>query len=172
MTKEAIPKPQRSYELMMFAEHYQFYMYDSEADPGELSVYWDEQSRDNMLMVSDRILGIGTVRHLDVPVMLEIYDEEPKGEPLDEYDHVARCSMKIPSGKVVIAGATEDIYQAQKFDVAPGAYGVRVYYGALAEVDEEGFEGEDFYKIAIWPTDKPPRFEVMKQWQEKPKFMY
>jgi hypothetical protein len=172
MSKEAVPQPKQTYELMMFAEHYQFYVYDSSADPGELSIYWDDESRENMLMVTDNLLGIGTVRHLDVPVICELYDEEPKGEPLDEFDHVLRCSLEIPSGRLVISGATEDIYEAHKVEVEPGKYGVRIYYGALDDVDDEGFEGEDFYKIALWHTDRPLVYEVLKQWTETPKFLY
>jgi hypothetical protein len=156
----------------MFAEHYQFYVYDGSADPGELSIYWDEDSRDAMVLLSDNILGIGTVRHLDVPVTLEVYEKEPETEDLEEYDHVLQCTLNVPSGKLVVSAVTEDMYEAQRFDVAPGVYGVRIYYGALEDIDEQGFEGEDFYKVAVWPTDSPPEYRVLKQWDSERKFLY
>ena len=172
MTKEAPSKPEKTFDLVMFAEHYQFYVYDANADIGELSVFWDEDSRENMVLLGSTIVGVGTARHLDVPIELEIYKEEPKTESLDDYDQVARCSLEVPTGTIMISGATEDIYEAQTFDVEPGIYGMRIYYGGLSLIDEEGFEGEDFYKIAVWPTDKPPVFEILKLAQEKPKHMY
>jgi hypothetical protein len=156
----------------MFAEHYQFYLFDSAADPGEVSIYWDEESKEQMFLVTDEILGIGTVRHLDVPVELEIYASQPVEEPLEDFDQVAECSLQVPSGAIKISGATEDVYEAKRVELAPGTYGVRVYWGALTDVDEEGFEGEDFYKVSMWPTDEPPAYAVLKQWETGRRFLY
>lgn len=172
MSNEAPVMPERVFEMIMFAEHYQFYAYDSGADPGELSIYWDDVAKEDMLLITDHILGIGTVRHLDVPVQVEFYPREPVDEPLDEYDQVVQCGMLIPSGKFVVSGATEDMYEAQRFDVAAGSYGLRVYYGGLDDVDEEGFEGEDFYKIALWPSQERPEARVLKLWDGRPKEVY
>jgi hypothetical protein len=172
MTTDPANSSDQTYDLLMFAEQYQFYLFDSAADPGELSVFWDEESKERMLLISDRILGIGTVRHLDVPVEVEILGKEPESEALDDYDQVFQCSLKLPSGALKVSGATEDVYEAKRIEVAPGIYGVRVYWGALSEVDEEGFEGEDFYKITLWPTDKPTEYRELKQWQETRRFMY
>jgi hypothetical protein len=172
MSKDPPVTPDRVFEMTMFAEHYQFYAYDSGADPGELSIYWDDVSKEDMVLITDHILGIATVRHLDVPVQVELYPKEPSDEALDEYDQVVQCSIKLPSGKLVVSGATEDMYAAQKFDVSPGTYGVRIYYGALEDVDSEGFEGEDFYKLSLWPVEEPPEATVIKLWDGRPKHQY
>jgi hypothetical protein len=164
--------PERTYDMTMFAEHYQFYLFDESADPGEQTIYWDEDSRNAMMLVTDKLIGVGTVRHLDVPIRVDIYPEEPAEENLDIWDHVTECSIEIPTGKLVISGPTEDYYAAQKLEVEPGVYAVRLCYGSLAEVDAEGFEGDDFYRIALWKSDSPPPPRILKQWDERFKYMY
>jgi hypothetical protein len=172
MTDDSSCRQELQTDILMFAEHYQFYVFDSQADPGELSVFWDEESKERLLLITDTVLGIGTARHLDVPVEVVVLLKEPQDEPLDDYDQVIECSLHVPSGAIKISSATEDMYEAKGIPLIPGSYGVRVFWGALSEVDEEGFEGEDFYKIALWPTQKPPELKLLKRWKNSRRLLY
>jgi hypothetical protein len=163
----AQPDAIRSFAMTMFAEHYQFYLRDGDSDPGELSVYWPQEMRDQMVLLKDTIIGIGTVRSIEVPVQLDIFQERPEDEYLDDYDQVIECQLSVPSGKLAVSGATEDFCESQEIELAAGQYGVRIYWGALDEVDVEGFEGEDYYRISVWRTDKAVPYKMLKQWQPR-----
>ena len=84
---------------------------------------------------------------------------------LDGWDQVVQCNISIPSGKILVAGPTEDVQFAKRLEVRPGNYGMRIFWGGLDTVDELGFEGDDRYKIMMWPKTE---FEerVIKSWRE------
>jgi hypothetical protein len=155
------------HEFSIFAEHFQFYVQDKDTD-NLLSIYWDEDSREDLFAQSDEIIGIATVRNMEVPVIVSLIDKEPKDEALDEWDHVVQSQISIPSGKLLITGPTSPEDESMTIEVAPGTYGIRAYYAMLDEIDAEGFEGEDFYKVALWKTDKPIATEVLKRWTPEP----
>lgn len=154
-------------EFSIFAEHFQFYVQDKDTD-NLLSIYWDEVSREDLFAQADEIIGVATVRNMEVPVCVEILERKPKNEALDDWDHVVQSHLTLPSGKLLVTGPTSDLEEAWTTTLQPGLYGVRVYYGSLDEVDAEGFEGDDFYKIALWKTDEPPETEVLKRWTPSP----
>jgi hypothetical protein len=156
------------YDFSIFAEHFQFYVQDRDTD-NLLSIYWDEDSRDDLFAQSDEIIGIATVRNMEVPVSVSLIEKEPEDESLDEWDHVVQSFIAIPSGKLMVTGPASDLEEAWTMSVEPGVYGVRAYYGMLDEVDGEGFEGDDFYKVSLWKTDKPrAETEVLKRWTPSP----
>lgn len=154
---------QEQIDISVFAEHFQFYVQDADTD-NLLSIYWDEISRENLFAVSDEIIGIATVRNMEVPITISFIDKEPKDEDLEEWDHVVQSYLTVKSGRLLVTGPTSADEDSWTQEVEPGIYGVRAYYGMLDEVDAEGFEGDDFYKVALWKTDKPPETEVLKRW--------
>lgn len=154
----------QEYELSLFAEHFQFYVQDKDTD-NLLSIYWDELCRQDLFAPGDEIIGVATVRNMDVPVSLAFLDKKPKDESLDEWDHVVESSIEIKSGKLLLTGPTSDETDSLTVQIDPGLYGLRAYYGMLDEVDSEGFEGEDFYRIVLWKTKEPLETVVLKRWQ-------
>ncbi len=154
---------QQTYDFSIFAEHFQFYVQDKDSDE-DLSIYWDEDSRQALVSFLNEIVGIATVRSMDVPITLKLLEKEPEDEALDDWDHVVQGSVSIPSGKLLITGPVTQDDEALNIDVVPGTYGLRAYFGSLDEVDAEGFEGDDFYQVSIWKTDEPPAPEVLKRW--------
>ena len=55
------------HEFTLFADYFQFYLQD-EAASGDLSEAWTVDAVDRLLAVSPGVIGIGTVRNMDVPV--------------------------------------------------------------------------------------------------------
>ncbi|MDW4736332.1 hypothetical protein NQ293_26040, partial [Escherichia coli] len=51
---------------------------------------------------------------------------------------------------------------AARIDVAPGTYRVRVSYGGLDTLSEDGLEGDDRYRLQLWPAP-PIAVRVVKQ---------
>lgn len=141
------------YEFEVFADYRQFYIQDEEADiDAAYSVNWTKQSTEDLLLVSPKTITVGTVRDMDVPVTIEIHD----GEPQDDFalwEHINECSIDIPSGKIIVAGCTEYVPDAPRISVKAGTYQARIFYGDLDSLRDDGFDGDDNYKIVLWPGE-------------------
>lgn len=146
--------------LNLFADYFQFYLQDESA-PGDLSGSWTPEATDRLLAVAPGAIGVGTVRNMEVPVTVEVLEAEP---PLDTagWDHVTQCSLHIASGILVVAGCTDYFPEATRIPVAAGTYAARISYGALDSVSSDGLDGNDHYRVQLWPgSDTLP--QVLKQ---------
>src|SRR4051812_15784647 len=140
-----------TYYYNLFADYFQFYLQDENAD-GDLSDSWNEQAVKDLLALAPGTIGIGTVRNMDVPVEVEIRDSAPENN-LEKWDHVMECGIEIPSGKIVVAGCTDYFPDSARISVNSGNYRARIYYGDLDSLSEDGLDGSDHYKVALWPSD-------------------
>lgn len=140
----------KSFELALFADYFQFYIQD-EAAKGDLSEAWSEEATGRLLAIAPGTVGIGTVRNMDVPVILEIREHEPEGD-FSKWDLVVEASLDVASDRIVIAGCTDYFPDAKRIEVAPGNYRVRVSYGALDTLSEDGLSGDDHYRLQLWPA--------------------
>ncbi len=138
-----------STRMNLFADYFQFYLQD-EAAEGDLSDSWTDEATDRLLAVAPGTVGVGTVRNMEVPVSVEVLEGEP---PLDaaEWDHMTECSIQIDSGQLVVAGCTDYFPDAMRISLAPGTYAVRVSYGGLASLSADGLDGDDHYRVQLWP---------------------
>ncbi|HZN01497.1 MAG TPA: hypothetical protein VFB70_18985 [Pyrinomonadaceae bacterium] len=150
----------RSYDYTIFADYFQFYLQDEEVE-GDLSDAWTEEAFNNLLAVVPGTIGVGTVRNMNVPVTVEILESEPL-EELDKWDHVNECDIEINSGRLVIAGCTDYFPEAERIEVEPGSYRARIYYGDLDALSEDGLDGDDHYRIALWKSE-PKGVRVVKR---------
>jgi len=142
------------YEL--FADYFQFYLQD-EAASGDLSEAWTPQATEDLLAVSTGVIGVGTVRNMDVPVTIELSQSEPSDD-VGRWEHITECSIDVPTGRLVIAGCTDYFAEASRIEVEPGCYRARVYYGSLASLSDDGLDGDDHYRIVLWRGEPiPPR---------------
>jgi len=140
----------RQARLVLFADYFQFYIQDEEA-VGDLSNSWSEEAVARLLAVAPGTVGVGTVRNMNVPVLLEFHDTAPELD-LDSWDQVNECSITVSSGRIVVAGCMDYFPDAQRFDLAPGTYRVRISYGSLTDLSEDGLEGNDRYRLQLWPA--------------------
>jgi hypothetical protein len=140
-----------SYRFTLFADYFQFYLQDENAD-GDLSDSWTEQAVKDLIAVAPGTIGVGTVSNMDVPVEVEIHDSDP-GYDAGQWDHIAECDIEVLSGKIVVAGCTDYFPDAARIEVRPGSYRARIHYGNLS--GGRGLDGEDSYedsyKVALWP---------------------
>lgn len=143
------PPAMPSHRLTLFADYHQFYLQD-EAAPGDLASAWDEAATLRMLAVSQGVVGFGTARNMPVPVTLELLEAEPQTD-LARFDHVVDGSVAIATGPLVVAGCTDYLPDAARFDVPPGAYRVRLSSAGLDSLSPDGLEGEDRYLVQMWP---------------------
>jgi hypothetical protein len=137
-------------KLELFADYYQFYIQDEAVD-GNLSDAWTDEAVERLLAIAPGVVGVGTVRNMDVPVTIDVLDREPITE-FDIFDHIVECSISIESGRIVVAGCTDYFPEAARIDVCPGAYRVRVNYAGLNSLSADGLDGNDRYHLQLWPA--------------------
>jgi hypothetical protein len=136
----------------LFADYHQFYLQD-EAVSGDLSDSWALGATENLLAIAPGTIGVGTVRNMTVPVTVEISSEAPS-EAWTTWDQVNECSIRISSGRIVVAGCTDYFPEAARIEVNPGVYRARIYYGGLGTLNESQLDGRDCYKVVLWPGDE------------------
>ncbi len=149
--------------LELFADYFQFYIQDEEVD-GDLSDSWTDEAVDILLATTAGTIGVGTVRNMDVPVSLKTYETQPEFllDPENIIGQINECDIEISSGKLVIAGCTDYFPEAKRIVLEKGNYRARIYYGNLDKISEDGLDGEDFYEIHLWKTERKQELKVIK----------
>ncbi len=164
-------KSKTVHHLTVFADNFQFQIQDQIEDEVEYPEDWNDNLLTQLFVAGERLIGIGTVRDLDVDLTIEIYhdpmseEEMDKVINLDAYDHVVQCNIELESGKLMVTSSTTAYEDAAKFDLAPGQYGVRIFWSNLDSSDDLGFEGDDEYFIQLFPETELEEC-VMKKWKQ------
>jgi hypothetical protein len=148
----------QKHSFTLFADYHQFYLQD-EAVIGDLSESWTPDAVDRLLALAPGVIGVGTVRNMDVPVELEVLSNPPQDD-LTMWDRVNECSIRFTSGRAVIAGCTDYFPDAARIPITPGDYRARVYYGDLNSLSSDGLEGNDHYRIVLWPASEGPIMRI------------
>ncbi|HEY8920555.1 MAG TPA: hypothetical protein VIM87_29150 [Chitinophaga sp.] len=146
----------------LFADYFQFYIQDENA-AGDLSNSWTQEAVDRLLALAPGTIGVGTVRNMHVPVIVKIFDSEP--EMIVDNEHIAQineCNLDTNTGRLVLAGCTDYFPDAIRIEVTPGIHRARIYYGNLDKISEDGLDGEDFYEIHLWRTNKNEPLLIVK----------
>jgi hypothetical protein len=144
----------RRFEFKLFADYFQFYLQDESAD-GDLSDSWTREAVERLLAIAPGTIGVGTVRNMSVPVVVEIAETTPDDD-VSEWDQVNECSLEAPSGRVVIAGCTDYFPDATRIELPPGSYRARIYYGKLNALSADRLDGDDHYRINLWSAALRP----------------
>lgn len=153
------------FEFELFADYFQFYLQDESVE-GNLGDSWTPEAVDRLLAVALGTVGVGTVRNMKVPVVVEVADNEPADDDVKAWDQVNECSVEVPSGRIVVAGCTDYFPDAARIEVPPGSYRARVYYGDLNSISDNGLQGNDHYKVVLWSAPPEP-LKVLKQRSER-----
>lgn len=138
-------------ELTLFADYHQFYLQDDDIRFGDLSNAWTPEATERLLAVSEHVVGVGTVRNINVPVHVAVDSQLPDLDP-SKWDKINRASLACDTGRIVIAGCTDYFPDAKRIQVAPGVYDVLVGYRNLESLSEDGLEGDDSYHVFLAPS--------------------
>ena len=137
--------------LNLFADYFQFYVCDSDFQTDTVTL-WDDATCDRMLAVGTDLLAVGTARNVNVPATLEVSTSEP-AQDFSEWDQVIECSFGVPSGTLIAFGCTVPREKAERLKIDPGSYRARVSYGDLADLSDNRLEGNDRYRVQLWPGE-------------------
>jgi len=137
------------YSLDFYTAYSQFYIRDKNAigDTGS-DTFWTTDAFNDRLAIEDGILGVGTECYGPVKGELYLLSVARDNIEMDKYDHIVEAGIEIKSGLLQIVDCPSSIV-AIEINIEPGFYRARIYSSNLASVD--GDEGDDFYKIEIWP---------------------
>lgn len=143
----------------IFADYHQFYLWDHGASP-DVPTDYAEADLVRRIKTGPFVVVVQPERNMDVPVEVEITDEPPDLD-LDAWDHVTEASLDLPSGRLEIhecTGGSLDVLV-----VSPGTYRVRTYHGGLGTLSEDRLDGDDHYRIVLWPAPLT-NLAVLKQY--------
>lgn len=134
-------------------DHSQFYVEDGTL-PAEADVWTDRALADHISTAPGLIAVLIGRFGGDTRIAVEISETRPD-ESFEPWDQVVECAIHLPSGSLTIyAPETTGLPENPRITVPPGSYRALVYWGGLDSIpDETGYEGDDHYKIALWPGE-------------------
>lgn len=142
----------------IFADYNQFYLWDS-GRTNQAPVDYTDEDVSRRIKTGDYVVVIQPERNYTVPVVIETHDAEPSITEAD-WDHIAEASLHLPTGALQVHECTGGV--VTDFKVPPGWYRVRSLHAKLGTVD--GIDGEDHYRILVWPAPESP-VAVIKQFR-------
>jgi hypothetical protein len=149
------------HKFQVFADYHQFYVWDAGVKPSAPIDYTDADFR-HRVKIAPNVVVILPIRNMTVPVELDVCSSDP-GVELPRWDHVAECSLELPTGRLQVhectGGAILDL------SVAPGTYRLRAHFTGLGLLSKDGLRGADHYKIVLWREAASTPLRIMKQWE-------
>lgn len=107
------------------------------------------------------IVGVGTECYGPVKAEICILDAADNQIDYDSYDHIVEGGIILKSGTLQVLDCPNSETHLE-INLSPGAYRIRVYSSNLSTVFDD--EGDDFYKIEIWPGDGNMERKVLKKY--------
>lgn len=105
------------FEGELFADYFQIYLRDE--DHPDLPDDYSAEAIARRLMAGPHAAILHTARNMMVPVRVEWHGQRPV-PALDAYQHVAEAGFACPSGRIVLAGLTDEEALATRLVVGPG----------------------------------------------------
>ena len=151
-------------KFTLFADHFQFYLQDDDRTAGVDGDAWTPEAMTARVANGDRFVAIGAARNLEVPVTVELADRSPEIDA--GASHIAEADLVAFTGRVVVAGCTDEFERAARIPVEVGRYRVRVTY-RLKSTDDDGFGDYYDYIVELWPTTVSSPRRVVVQGPER-----
>jgi len=144
---------ERSYSFRVSAECYQFVIADAWADE---DLWWDDRTLIELFTLAPGTVGIGTNCEGLVSVEVQIWSSHARVNA-ESWDHIVECGIEVPSGKLLIAGCFEILYEAAfSINLTAGSYGARICYGNQYECGDGDPTCTGHYLVMLWPSKNKP----------------
>jgi hypothetical protein len=155
-------RAEREADLEVFADYHQFYVWDGGTEPKAPEDWSDEDVR-NRAKMAEHVFVVCPLRNMTVPVRVTLAEAEPAVD-LTRYDHAVEGSVAMPTGQLRVHECTGGELLAWK--LKPGTYRVLALFSGLGTISSDGLEGQDEYRIVLWPGSAVP-LKVLKQWSNE-----
>lgn len=139
-----------SINLELFADYFQFYIQDDDESVGDISDVWTEEAVVKKLAITDKVVGVGTARNMDVSVTIFIQDSIQAMDKAD-FNLINESTIVCETGTLVVAGCSDYFPDARRIEVSPGKYNIQVGYKNLTDIFEDGLVGNDSYYLWLSP---------------------
>jgi len=149
------------YKFRVFADNGLFFLHDGDYDPDIDVEEFGKQVTKTRLAIFPGVIAILAASQMSVPVDMQVLTKPPK-EYFSKWDAVVESGIVVPSGVLFLVGSGSTDEFGERMEVAPGCYGVRVYYGGQSALED--LEGNDYYKIVLWPLFQYS-VRVLKRWR-------
>jgi len=146
------------------AGYRQFYIQDLD-QPGDTSsdAFWTTEALEHRLAFVPYVIGIATDTNGEVPVTVEVREDEPSFKPGD-WDHIAEVSLELTGNRLKLAGCPDGDVRFHTISASPGWHRVRVHSAGLTQCPPEVHYSGDHYLVQIWPAPAGPR-TLLKQYE-------
>lgn len=149
-----------TYKLSFDTAYHQIFIRDkaSPQDTGDVD-FWTDAATHDRLAIGESILGVGLECYGPFKGELVLLDRKNEAIELDQYDHIVEGGLHITSGVLQVLDCPNSNVELE-VAVNRGTFRVRIYSMNLASVEDD--EGDDFYRIEMWPDTNMER-SVLKQ---------
>jgi hypothetical protein len=148
------------HKLSFDTQYRQFYISDKTSPKNTSDKnFWSQEAQEDRLAISKGILGIGIGSYGLVRGELEILDVATNKIDSSLFDHIVEGGLSVESGVIQVLDCP-NLHVELEVKVRPAKYRARIYFSNLNTI--HGDEGEDYYRIEIWP-DKNVNRKVIKR---------
>jgi hypothetical protein len=152
------------HELEVSADYRQIWLEDKQNRDDNPKFIFTAKHFADRVWVYPHMIIMFTARNSTVPVTLETNSTEPEDRDFAEWDHVVEASIEVISGSLTISGLN-DMFELIYYGYPNSIYRVRMCHANLGSIRDDGLEGDDYYKIIVWP-DTYIEPTVLKRWVE------
>jgi len=154
------------YKLDFYTQFNQFYLTsDGGAALTHNSLNWSDTAYNDRLDMLKNMLVIFSGSYGHIKGELYILDHSNTDFDYSQYEHIVEGEINVQSGGLEILDCPNSALEL-KVKIKPGHYRVRVYSSNLSSSDIDEDEGNDHYRIEIWPDNNVGR-KVLKRYTPK-----
>lgn len=141
--------------LKVYADHGQFYLMDAHALP-EYPEFVEDQHIEERFQTVPNLIAVYPTESHEVGVTINVLASEPCIDQ-EDWQHIAQCSIDVPSGTLIIAGCADYLPDCPRVQVSRGPCGVIITGNQLNQSPGES------YHFFIWPSDEP-KTKIIKRY--------
>jgi hypothetical protein len=155
-------------DLIVAADYSQIYICsaaeDETAAGAELAALCDATESGRFVGVRPGLIDLLTPGQWNfrTPLRLEVWSAEPPDDR-SRWDHEVDVDLDVPDGRMSFqpsGGGTP-----HWADIPAGTYRVRVSGRGFTELGHAGADGDDSYRLRLWPRDQDKTPILRKRWQ-------
>ncbi len=153
-------------EFEISADYSSFYI-QGEGSQDHYEKIWNPSSVNNLFAVQSQTVGVRTARADIVSVRVIVGAEKPNVHDFGDWDYIVEVVIDSPSETLIVFGPFDYLPDGIRIPLPQkGSYKLRLYYGKLDTVSDDGLEGEDHYQVVLWPfqeDDKEKLPQILKK---------